>query len=54
MSNQHAATLGRAPMTQSARSAGTARPSFLHRVFQSWLLAYGNRVDADGNIMCEH
>lgn len=38
-----------APASSGASNAGT----LWHRLVAAWLRAYGNRIDANGNIICE-
>ena len=53
MSNNHSAVLGKAPVASSTGTATNAKPSIWRRMFDAWLLSYANRMDPDGNVMCE-
>jgi hypothetical protein len=51
MSNQSSAYASAESMsTPAVREPGRG---FFRSFFDAWLAAYGNRVDANGNVMCE-
>jgi hypothetical protein len=51
MSNQSSAVAS----AESVSSQAVRQPGrgFFRSFFDAWLKAYGNRVDSNGNVMCE-
>lgn len=53
MSNQHTAVMNEDIAAAPAPKAAAER-SIFRRLFDAWVRSYENRIDKDGNIICEH
>jgi hypothetical protein len=57
MSNHPSAILTAGPAAAAAASPTATRhgrPSLWRRFYRAWLNAYANRIDCNGNVICEH
>jgi hypothetical protein len=53
MSNNFSASIGATPSATPARATKTGETSFWRRLFAAWVQSYSNRLDPEGNVMCE-
>ena len=54
MSNTHIAIDAALPAAEAASATSATRPSFWRRLFDAWVAVHAQRIDANGNFICEH